>query len=161
MAALARLVGMRLVKLGRAADLQWFTFADAAASELAVHVQCPWRLVSEDEILVGHGDYWRPAATDTPETEYDRAAIGSRWRDVRRDTVVARMGPGGAVVEGADLDAFSGFTLRLEGGLRLEVFPDATRASHDELEFWRLFEPGGVGEHFVVSSDGIDRVAEA
>ena len=156
--ALSPLVGMRLVRLGRAADVQWFAFASADEGELTLHVQCPWRLVAADEILVGQGDYWRPAAADTPETDYDRAAVGSRWRDVRRDVAVGWLGVEGAGVESAEVDAFGGFTLRCTRGLRLHVFPDATRAPHDEVEFWRLFAPGAAGQHFVVSSDGIHRV---
>ena len=152
---------MRLTGVGRAADLQWFTFAGGAGSELSLHLLCPWRVVAGKEILVGHGDYWRPAAPNTADGDYDRGAPGSRWRDVRRDALVAHLGPGGACVESVEADAFGGFILRLEGRLELESFPDATSAPHDEVEFWRLFRPGGDGEPFVVSSAGIDRVADA
>ena len=109
---------------------------------------------------MGHGDHWRPAAPDTPADAYDHASSGSRWRDVRRDMLAAVLSRG-IVVEGAGTDGLGGITLLLSGGMRLEVFPDQSNAPHDEVEFWRLFEPGSSSEHFVLSSNGIDHVAEA
>ena len=160
-AALARLVGTRLTDLGRAADLQWFALtAPGGHPDYSLHLMCPWRLRTDTELLVGYGDYWRPAAADTPDDAYERGKVGARWRDVRCATARASVG-GSAVVEAVETDGLGGFVLTLSGGLRLEVFPDASRAPHDEVEFWRMFESGGKSEHFVVGSNGIDRVAEA
>lgn len=156
--ALAALRGTQLIELGRAADLQHFTFVlPAGGGTRALHVSCPWRLVGPAGLLVGSGDYWRPATPDTPDEEFDRGAVGARLRDVRNAEVRALLGAGVEVLA-AEADALGGLTLRLAGGLTLEVFPDASQAEHDELEFWRLFEPGG--PHVVVGSDGLDYVAD-
>jgi hypothetical protein len=155
---LATLRGTRLIELGRAADLQHFTFAlPAGAGTRALHVSCPWRLVGPAGLLIGSGDYWRPATPDTPDEEFDRGTVGARLRDMRNAEVRKLLGTGVEVLA-AEADAVGGLELRLAGGLTLEVFPDASRAEHDELEFWRVFEPGG--PHLVVGSHGLDYVAD-
>ena len=45
-----------------------------------------------------------------------------------------------------------GLAIEFSNGLRLEIFPDASRAEHDDWEYWRLFERDRA--HYVVSSDG-------
>ena len=156
--ALTALRGTRLTELGRAADLQLFTFVlPGGGGTRELHVTCPWRLVGPAGLLVGSSDSWRPAAPDTPDEEFGRGAMGARLRDVRNAEVRDLLGAGVEVVA-AEADAVGGLVVRLAGGLRLEVFPDASHAEHDELEFWRLFEPGG--PHVVVGSDGLDYVAD-
>jgi hypothetical protein len=157
-AALRRLCGKRLVALGRAANLQHFTFSDLAGHESALHVQCPWRLVGAAGILVGGEDYWRSATPETAEAEFNRGVVGSRWLDVRNAAVRALVETGGIEAQSVEGDALGGFVLHLSAGLRLDVFPDGSPADHDAVEYWRVFDDRG--EHFVVSSDGIDRVAE-
>ena len=147
-----------MIELGRAADLQHFTFAlPLGGGTRALHVSCPWRLVGPVGLLVGSGDYWRPATPDTPDEEFDRGAVGARLRDVRNVEVRELLGAGAEVLA-AEADTLGGLTLRLAGGLTLEVFPNASRAEHDEVEFWRVFEPGG--PHVVVGSDGLNYVAD-
>jgi hypothetical protein len=143
--------------LSYAEILQHFTFALPEGGTRALHVSCPWRLAGTAGLLVGSGDYWRPATTDTPDEEFDRGVVGARLRDVRNAEVRALLGEGVEVLA-AEADTFGGLELRLAGGLTLEVFPDASHAEHDELEFWRVFEPGG--PHVVVRSDGLDYVAD-
>ena len=43
----------------------------------------------------------------------------------------------------------------------LDVFPDSLHAAHVESEFRRLLQPGAGAPHFVVGSEGIERVPEA
>jgi hypothetical protein len=155
---LAALRGSQMIELGRAGDLQHFTFAlPAGGGARALHVSCPWRLVSPVGLLGGSGDYWRPATPDTPHEEFDRGSVGSRLRDVRNVEVRELLGSGLEVLA-ADADALGGLTLQLAGGLSLEIFPDASSAEHDDVEFWRVFEPGST--HIVVGSDGLDYVAD-
>jgi hypothetical protein len=160
-AELTRLVGTRLTSLGRAANLQWFALTSASGQfDVSLHVLCPWRLRTETELLIGSRDYWRPASAGTPTEAFDRGRIGATWCDVRTEAVRNRLGET-TIVERVEADPLGGFVLMLSAGVRLEVCPDASHAPHDEIEFWRLFTDEEGSENFVVSSDGIDRVAEA
>jgi hypothetical protein len=156
-AALRRLVGTHLTDVGRAADLQCFTFTNAQteAAGIALHIACPWRVSNAGRIVVGAGDYWRPASADVGyDSAFDTGAVRSRLLDVgnaaMRD-VIAQHPP---VVLTATTDPVGGVRLELSDGYVIEAFPDAACVDHDESEFWRLFEPDG--PHLVVSSDGLD-----
>lgn len=156
--SLLRLKGSRLVGLGRAAELQHFTFRSADGSELFLHVECPWRIRDASDILVGRADYWRAVSTEVSDEALDAAEIGSTLRDLRNAALRERLTDNGIeCVEGA-VDAGNGFTLNFADGLRLEVFPDAARGSFEPWEFWRVFPRGG--QHFAVHSDGIYQSAE-
>jgi hypothetical protein len=149
---LARLLGARLTGLGRAASLQHFTFGLPGGSELHLHTEAPWRLTDDTGIVVGRADYWRPATPETSEADLDAGEIGATLRDVRNAALRERIAIESPAVVGANVDRFGGFTLDFTNGLKLEVFPDATRVAHDDWEFWRLFEQGQ--PHYVVASDG-------
>lgn len=156
-AALNRLVGTRLTNTGSAADLQWFTFSRANELDLSLHVSCPWRVTLRSRILLGDDDYRRPASPDTPEWEYESGTISSRWRHVQTDAVREMLGAGLDVLT-VQSSAMGDFAIQCEQGLMLEAFPTASRASHDETEYWRMFETHSESPHFVVGTDGIERV---
>lgn len=152
---LQALVGSTLRTGGRAADMQAFTFITPDRREFVLHLQCPWRIVTDHRVVVGFSDFWRQAAADTPKSAYDNALGGSRWRDLQEAEFFRQFAERDRVVQRASADAFGGFTLVFGGAFRLEIFVDATPASHDEMEFWRLFENHGA--HAVVSTNGFAR----
>ncbi|HEX8695688.1 MAG TPA: hypothetical protein VF746_24955 [Longimicrobium sp.] len=157
--ALARLRGARLVATGRGADLQWFTFESDAT--YALHVMCPWRLAGSGGLVTGRSDYWRPASPETPREDFERGAIGATLRDVRNRELEGVLAAGVVTVESFAVDGLGGFTLVLSAGYRLDVFPDESPAEHDDLELWRLFQPGKGLRHFVVRSNGVERGDDA
>jgi hypothetical protein len=135
--------------------LQWFEFVLPDGSLRALHVQCAWRLVRDESILVGRADYYRGATADVDPWE-DEDVVGSRLRDVGNEAVRALLGDGWSVAD-IRVDTFGGLVVQLSGGARLEVFPDAAPASHDDWEAWRLFRLRTKLPHFVVKSDGVRR----
>jgi hypothetical protein len=167
--ALSSLVGLDLVSIGRAADLEWFTFgrhknAESTAEELApfaLHVSCPWRLLGRGQVLAGSTDHRRPAGKDTSEEDFDSRLIGSEWIDVRQQQLREQLEQTRHSVSRIEVDESGWLRLALSFDLVLEVFPDASAAEHDEVEFWRLFQPGLDYSHFVMSSNGVDRVSDA
>jgi len=165
--ALRPLVGMDLVNTGRAGSIQWFAFGRHASAEqqdsdladFAVHVICPWRLVRDGHVLMGNADFYRPASEDVSDDEFNAATIGSRAIDERIAQVKSDLNARRHEVKACVVNAL-GFILKMDV-TALEVFPDGSSVAHSELEFWRLFQPHLGGPHFVVTSAGIDRVAEA
>jgi hypothetical protein len=110
---------------------------------------------------VGHGDYWRPSSDAVEDDAYEDGKVGTRLRDLGNDALCVFLAEEACSVLHVIADDAAGFVVTMERDIVLEVFPDASRSDHDEVEFWRLFQPGLDTAHFVVSSNGIDRVAEA
>jgi len=94
-------VGLPLWASGRGADMQWFAFGNQrqvvghsgtsrAVGDYSLHVQCPWRIVRGDAIVVGSRDLYYPAdetAEVPPEFDYDYDGMKTR-RDRRVDALL-------------------------------------------------------------------------
>ena len=169
--ALAPLVGLQLWGPARAANMLSIQLGPARSAptnraperevgEYALHVFCPWRLTRGHEIVVGAGDLLTPADPDADPEDFDWDAVDSTWWDVGMRDVFgdARVG---IHIQGVRADDVGGFTLQCGEGFAFEVFPNSAPAAHVETEFWRLFQPAGDGDHFVVDTTGWHRDAGA
>lgn len=139
--AFAPLLGLRLLWIGRAADMARVAFE----SDRFLHIQCPWRLEGPRGVVTGRRDLWLPADPDESgwlEKSYDELP---NLRDARLEAFhreIAAM-PEGLRLTGVRADAHGGLDLDFSGGWKLQVFPDSSRG-----ENWRLFRKGD--DHFVV-----------
>jgi hypothetical protein len=92
---LSVLVGLPLWIAGRVADLEWFHFGQPhtvvdrkgkpkEVGDYALHIQCGWRVVKDDCIIVGSRDLYYPpnGLIDVPE-DFDWDVQNGNWRDVR------------------------------------------------------------------------------
>jgi len=139
--AVRALEGAKFTDVGRTVDMVELGFTRQTES-VRLHVQCPFRLIRGDRILLATADMRYPldrsgdrsVAFDTRTTQFDRLAaiITSLLTEKVCSVTRAKLGAGGAV--------------RLECGddLRLEVFPDVS----GPVECWRLFVKGS-DDHFV------------
>jgi hypothetical protein len=170
-AVLAPLVGLRLWGPARAANMLSIQLGppraapttrapDRRVGEFAIHVFCPWRLTRGTEIVVGSGDLLTPADPEADPEDFDWDEVGATWWDVGMREVFddARVD---LYVESVRVDLVGGFALACSGGFTLEVFPNSAPAAHVETEFWRVFQPGTPGPHFVVDTTGWHRDSDA
>jgi hypothetical protein len=121
--------------------------------EYALHIQCPWRIVSADEIIVASGD------RDYPEDE------ASDWREFDSNSpsrcearMAAWLGEHSLAplrVEQVKADNAGGFELLLRFGFMLEVLP-AHSLRGEYSEHWRLLRPSMDAGHFVVTGHGVE-----
>jgi hypothetical protein len=154
--------GKALWRCLRAADMAMFDFGKRRASldfwgnprevgDLALHVQCAWRITQDDRVLVGSNDLYYPADYDennarSPEFDWERDPN-------RRDKLLASMFENGTkefLVQKVEVGLAGSLHIALSGNLFLEVFPNDSLTG----EHWRLFEPDKKG-HFVVTGSGI------
>lgn len=178
--ALKPLVGLDLISISRSIGSEWFRFGhhqNAAGIEVklapfALQVSCPWRLVDHGSVLAGSADHCRPAEEDDLDEDIDLLSSESEWRpsssqwkttgadwiDLREQELRVQLERIRHAVSAVEVDASGWFRLILSADLTLEVFPNASRAEHDEVEFWRLFQPGLDASHFVVTSNRTERV---
>ena len=152
---LSPLIGLRLSASYRAADMRIFHFgtmrkvAKGSVGEYALHVQCPWRIQTNDRIITGRHDLFTPVEVpagfdwknwtwDGNETLQDRLTS-----DLLANTELT--------VQAVITDRHGGVTLNLSGGYVLVLFPASSRG-----EDWRVFVPN-CEHHFVVSGGREER----
>jgi hypothetical protein len=120
--------------------------------DFALHVQCPWRLVTNEGILTGSADYSEPAV-EGEEVNLDDRRSGNLQRKRLREIFGTYDAETRSLINEADTlivtavhtDRFGGLDIELSGGFRLQVFPNGSRG-----ENWRFFSPGNDEDHFVV-----------
>ncbi|MFI8186914.1 hypothetical protein OG539_02265 [Actinacidiphila glaucinigra] len=159
--ALRELEGHPFTAIGRAATLVWLTFGDevpwvnfrgehTTLPELALHVQCRWRLVRGAAVVVEKGDLYVPGASSGADFAAG-GEIGTSRFDDRVEAVswiVAAQAP--AVEEVYVGDEFD-LRLTLSSGLTLEVFP----AGRSEWEDWRFLSSADGRPHYVVENGSV------
>lgn len=161
--ALAPLVGLRLWRAGRTADLLQLQFGERLGGEalplgaFALHIACPWRLVEDGRLLVGSGDLLTPSDPDADLETFDWDEPGANWQDVRLAELWEAYGGSPPLVLEVVADALGGLRLVLDQGRSLDLFPNATPTGHVSTEFWRLVSRRTGPPDFVVGTFGITR----
>ncbi len=131
------------------------------AGDYALHIQCPWRLEGPQGIVTGRLDLWEPAE-DSPDIDWETwdYAKNENLQDKLMGEFLKGYDPqtrsfvnatGQLVVETVTGDACGGATIVLSGGFRLVLFPAGTRG-----EDWRIFQPGILESHFVISGGKVE-----
>jgi hypothetical protein len=117
----------------------------------ALHIECPWRLTHKYGIFTGAGDRWLPPnlSEDHYEWDYDFDPECQRTQlDVKMQQFSSQYR--GVKIKCVQTDKNGGFKLTFEHGIELEVFP----TNSQDVDFWRLFQPGNDTEHFVITGTG-------
>jgi hypothetical protein len=155
--ALRPLLGLAVWSSGRALDLQWFAIGprrtvttaggqEKIIGEYALHVQCAWRIVRGEKVVVADIDLYEPRDENQPvdaakgRTLLDKS-IAELFAGETRSFAISRVEVGAA-----------GAVRIIMSDHALEIFP---RRSGD-AEHWRLFRGGTEDPHFVVTGLGIE-----
>jgi len=153
------LVGKPLWQCHRAADMAMFQFGRQRkiqndrgewreVGDVALHVQCRWRVLRQGLIVIGSSDLYYPADFQVS----GKVPEGFDWdKDNNlRDKLLDNLFSGNTrefLVRSISVGQAGSLQILLSGDLSLELFPDDSLTG----EHWRLFTPGGEGSHFVVS----------
>ncbi len=156
---LSSLLGLPISIARDAADMKVFHFGKirphpsgkGTVGEFALHVQCPWRLVTNDRILTGSADFYEPVVegeeVDTDDHQSGNLQLKRLQQvfgsyDEKTRSLINETEP--RTVISVHSDQLGGIDLELTGGFRLQVFPDRSRG-----ESWRFFAPANDEAHFV------------
>jgi hypothetical protein len=159
------LVGLPLWDAGRAADLTWFAFGERRmvkdfrgeskeVGEYALHVQCVWRLVEREQVIIGQRDLYYPATPGRTSPEVPRSFSFDVIGSTRLDSLFKEFFHDSGrqlIVERTEAKRAGAIDIIFRGDVVLEIFPND---SFDE-EHWRLFRPGKDGPHFVATGKGV------
>ena len=156
------LIGKPLISANRAASMQIFgfgTWVDAhegesrKVGEFAIHIQCPWRITSEDKIFVAQSDMFYPKGDYESESEdFDWDVNGNNRCDERTSELIEQTINLPLIVKELSADKFGSLNLKFSKNFSLEIFPSDSLPE----EFWRFFKSGTNDNHFVVCGNGIE-----
>jgi hypothetical protein len=162
--ALSEIIGLPLWGATRVVNMEIFKFGEhrrqlnrsgnqVDVGEYGLHVQCPWRIVDCEKIIVASQDrnYPEDEASDWQEFDSDSP---SRC-EARMAAWFLEHSSFPLKVERVESDNVGGFRLFLENGVVLEVFP-ATSLRGEYSEHWRLLQPSTETRHFVVTGYGVE-----
>ena len=163
--AVAVLCGRALWACRRAADMATFQFGErrnttdyfgrpSTGGEYALHVQCPWRIIRDDEIVVGSADLYYPEELQNDGKEVPADFDWYRSPN-RRDKLLRSLfedGKRSFVVQKVEAGIQGSLRILLSDDLSLEVLP-VDSLSHER---WRLFRPGTDEPHLVVTGRGVE-----
>jgi hypothetical protein len=145
-----RAASMRVLHFGEVSD-----FEDGTVGEFALHIQCPWRIEKDNQIVTGSSDLSKPIKAkkgfDRKNWDYHR---DGNLQDKRIEELLAGYNPENQniigshpdhIVKSIDADDFGGLIIEFAGNFRLILFINGT-----DTEFWRFFRPKVNKPHFVV-----------
>jgi len=156
--------GLKLAISRNAGNMKVFHFGEikphpdgkGTVGRFALHIQCPWRIVTSNQILTGSADWWKPAvqegagdletwSRERPTPSLQETVLARLFEHYDAETKSHVNDADQLVVQQVEADDYGGFKIHLSGGYRLEVFPDGIHG-----EDWRLFEPGNDATHFII-----------
>ncbi|SCB60033.1 hypothetical protein GA0061105_10983 [Rhizobium aethiopicum] len=152
------LVGLPLSIVRNAADMKVLHFGTirpprsgrGTVGEYALHIQCPWRIVSESVVITGTSDRfvtlqggagWNDDVPQSQNLQFIRIAALLKGFDEATKSFINTTEQ--LVVMTASADTYGGADLALSGGYRLQIFPDGSLE-----EDWRFIQ--NEGRHFVI-----------
>ena len=136
------LPNQRITAIGKAADMMWLAMGNdyewydelkkmyKKRSEYALHLQCPWRITRNSDIIVASFDFY---------VEYDDKTLF----DLKIPELNKYFAENEVIVTGVETDVFGDLRVITNTDIILEVFANSSY----KREFWRLLTPG---EHIVV-----------
>jgi hypothetical protein len=161
--SIAGLAGKVLWRCTRAANVVMFDFGERGrssaesgaprdAKDMALHVQCAWRVTRRESVIVASRDIHYPADYSEcdeipPEFDWDR-------KRTRLDRLIDEFFQAGSMaylVHKVEAGRAGYLRVSLADGFILELFPDDSLAS----EHWRLFAPGEHRPHLVVEGKNL------
>ncbi|MFO0330374.1 MAG: hypothetical protein ACK514_03420 [Bacteroidota bacterium] len=159
-ATLEKIIGLRLTHTTRAANMECLKFGQHFITdkvdgqlnigEFALHLQCPWRIVNGQKILIGSCDVYEQAdqnAKYDPNFEWDKADVNLRDKKIK-ELIEKEI----LTLEKVETDDLGGFELVFNNNFSLSTFPSISL----EFEYWRLLDNRSTpNKHFVVGGDGI------
>ncbi len=109
-------------------------FTSARGEEVSLHIQCPFRFVGGEHVLLGSADMKYPQRDAGPDAYDSYRTVYDAQAGVFNDEVIPALST--AEVSAVDVAADGFLTLTWPDDLRLQVFP----ACSGPVEAWRVFD---------------------
>lgn len=146
------LLNKPLKRVGRASNMLWIQFGELIEvknykgisqekGEYSLHIQCPWRVIQNEAIILGSNDFYIPYDREEKEAfEWD--VLGNNLFDMKAQRLAEKVLP--IRVNKIEVDDLGSINLYLEKQIVLQVFPVDSITE----ENWRFIN-NLTGEHIV------------
>jgi hypothetical protein len=149
--------------------LEWIIFSplglfetnngnDLSITEYALNIQCTWRIIGPEGIVVASNDLYFPAG-EYPYHDletFDWAVQGSNRCDERTNLFKKSIADQTLIVLSVEADSLGGLSIYLSEGYSIDIFP----ADSLGREYWRFFNRNSTDNHFVVTGEGIEESSD-
>ncbi len=157
------LIGLQLTKTTRAANMECLKFGEQQVvstngelwevGEFGIHLQCSWRFVDEEKILIGSQDVYEPE-DENAEYDEDFDWEAGNLRDIKMRKLIDT---NKLVVETTTADNYGGAEIRFSNKVKLQLFPAYSKID-DYCEYWRLLDNRVESKkHIIVSGTGVEQ----
>ena len=162
--ALQDLIGLQLTKTTKAATMECLQFGQQKVVDkkeelmeigaMGLHVQCSWRIVNQESILIGSLDVYEPKDEKaTYQEDFDWQAGNLRDATLQRLIATSAL-----VVEAIAADAYGGVDITFSNQIKLQLFPAYSKVN-EYTEHWRVLDNRPESNrHIVVSGSGVEIV---
>jgi len=123
--------------------------------DYALHVQCPWRIISSQQIVTGKGDLFEPPdARNNFDWEKATGEMNGNLQDKKLVELMLGYDPvtrsivnntNSLVVTDVEADSYGGVRIALTPDYRIELIPCGSLG-----EDWRWLKPGDPSRQFAV-----------
>jgi hypothetical protein len=123
--------------------------------EYALHIQCDWRFIHDDEIVIASNDMYYPpdGSAHTPEDfEWD-TEMGNLY-DVQMNSFMEKQTDQPLIVSSIEAGRAGSVSIFFNDNYVLDIFPAHSTIGDNYVEHWRLLKVGA--EHFVFTGTGIE-----
>jgi len=156
------LVGKPLYSIGRTTNLVWLLFGEPftkkniigdtrTLAEYSLHIQCAWRIVQKDKIIIASGDLYSPNSNVKLEN-FNWDNIGSSEFDSKASSLKKIM-KDIRNVQSIEADNIGGLKICFSNNYLLEVFPNE---SGNDKESWRFFSNVSSSPYLVMCGGSIE-----
>ena len=142
------IIDSKLINIGRCSNMVWLWF-QKNSSIFVLHLQCPWRIVDDEQICIASGDIYSPSSIFTGDFEnfiWDLQGA-NLFDEYTQTSFVEEEWCVNTIV----VTAIGDINIHFSSGKDLQIYIDN---STDE-EQWRFFEKGVDNKHLVATAKGI------
>ena len=151
------LIGLNLTQTNRSSNMECLKFGfkindkKQNIGEFGLHIQTDWRIINEENILVGSNDLFEANSENQSESEFDYETGNLRDEKLRKI-----INSDNLIVSKIETDKIGGLNILFKNQIELQIIP--TNSSESEYnEFWRLIDNRKLKtEHIVSRISGIE-----
>jgi len=155
------LIGLQLTRTTRAANMECLKFGEQQVvsingelwevGEFGIHLQCSWRFVDKEKILIGSQDVYEPEDENAEyDEDFDWEAGNLRDKKLRGLITTEKL-----VIETVIADNYGGAEIGFSNRVKLQIFPDYSKMDNCS-EYWRLLDNRiSSKKHVIISGAGV------
>lgn len=153
---LSILIEQPMIQIGRASDMLWIHFGKLIEvknyrgiyhkkGEYSLHIQCPWRFIQNDKLILGSNDFYSPV-NNKEKDKFQWDILGANMFDIKAEELKKEVLP--SIVKKLEVDIIGSINIYVEKEIVLQVFP----VNSIVQENWRFIN-NLTGEHMVFNED--------